>query len=81
MIFIFFFYDLFVLIYYIEGKIYIWFLSVFVLIKFLNIRNIINIIYDNIYVLVVIVCYDSGMEKYGFNFNIYFNGLKKLDCF
>lgn len=40
----FFFYDLFVLIYYIEGKIYIWFLSVFVLIKFLNIRNIINII-------------------------------------
>lgn len=34
----FFFYDLFVLIYYIEEKIYIWFLSVFVLIKFLNIK-------------------------------------------
>lgn len=44
MIFVFIFYDLFVLIYYIEEKIYIWFLSVFVLIKFLNIRNIINII-------------------------------------
>lgn len=79
MTFIFFLYDLPVLIYYIEGKIHIWSLSASVPIKLSNIRNIINITYDNIHVSAAIACYDSGMEKYGLNLNTHLNGLKKSD--
>lgn len=79
MTFIFFPYDLPVLIYYIEGKIHIWSLSASVPIKLSNIRNIINITYDNIHVSAAIACYDSGMEKYGLNLNTHLNGLKKSD--
>lgn len=78
MTFIFFPYDLPVLIYYIEEK--IWSLSSSVPIKLSNIRNIINITSDNIHVSAAIACYDSGMEKYGLNLNTHLNGLKKSDC-